>query len=161
MRDLRVDQKTTDWNPERVGIYVSSGMGGLPGLEQTKVVAINKGPKRISPFFIPSVIPNLTSGHLSIYLNARGHNACIVSACASGAHSIGESALIVSRGDADVMVAGGCEAVLGDCGVGGFAAMKALSTRNDDPTKASRPFDKDRDGFCSGRRRRSTCSRRA
>lgn len=137
-------------NPDRVGAYVSSGMGGLPGIEKTVDLILNKGPKRISPFFIPSVIPNLTSGHLSIMLNAQGHNACVVSACATGAHSIGESAMMISRGDADVMIAGGCEAVIGWCGVGGFAAMKALSTRNDAPKKASRPFDRDRDGFVIG-----------
>lgn len=137
-------------DPDRVGAYVSSGMGGLPGIEQTVETILSRGPRRVSPFFIPSVIPNLTSGHLSIMLNAQGHNACVVSACASGAHSIGESALMISRGDADVMIAGGCEAVLGWCGVGGFAAMKALSTRNDSPERASRPFDKDRDGFVIG-----------
>lgn len=137
-------------NPDRVGCYVSSGMGGLPNIEEAGNTARDKGLRRISPFFIPSVIPNLTSGHLSILINARGHNACVVSACASGAHSIGESALLISRGDADIMVAGGCEAVISALGVGGFAAMKALSTRNDAPEKASRPFDKDRDGFVIG-----------
>jgi 3-oxoacyl-[acyl-carrier-protein] synthase II len=125
-------------------------MGGLPLLEETVKLIAEKGPRRISPFFIPSVIPNLTSGHLSIYLNARAHNACVVSACASGAHSVGESALIISRGDADIMIAGGCEAVISNLGVGGFAAMKALSTRNDSPERASRPFDRDRDGFVVG-----------
>lgn len=137
-------------DPARVGAYVSSGMGGLPGIEKTVELILNKGPKRVSPFFIPAVIPNLTSGHLSIMLNAQGHNACVVSACATGAHSIGESAMMISRGDADVMIAGGCEAVIGWAGVGGFAAMKALSTRNDEPQRASRPFDKDRDGFVIG-----------
>lgn len=136
--------------PERVGCYISSGMGGLPNLEETTLLIQEKGPKRISPFFIPSVIPNMTSGHVSIMLNARAHNACVVSACASGAHSVGESALIISRGDADVMIAGGCEAVISRLGVGGFAAMKALSTRNDAPERASRPFDRDRDGFVIG-----------
>lgn len=137
-------------DPDRVGTYVSSGMGGLPILEETVITIMEKGPRRISPFFIPSVIPNMTSGHLSILLNARAHSACIVSACASGAHSVGESAMLISRGDADVMIAGGCEAVISRLGVGGFAAMKALSTRNDDPQRGSRPFDKDRDGFVIG-----------
>ena len=144
----RTDENNID--PNRVGAYVSSGMGGLPILEETVKLIAEKGPRRISPFFIPSVIPNLTSGHLSIMLNARAHNACIVSACASGAHSVGESAVLISRGDADVMIAGGCEAVISILGVGGFAAMKALSTRNDAPEKASRPFDRDRDGFVVG-----------
>lgn len=137
-------------DPDRVGTYMSSGMGGLPEIEATVLTAKERGPRRISPFFIPAVIPNLTSGHLSIMLNARGHNACIVSACASGAHSVGESALLISRGDADVMIAGGCESVISTLGVGGFASMKALSTRNDAPEKASRPFDRDRDGFVIG-----------
>ena len=125
-------------------------MGGLPLIENSVKTILEKGPRRFSPFFIPAVIPNLTSGHLSIMLNCRGHNAAVVSACATGAHSIGESALMISRGDADVMIAGGSEAVIGWCGVGGFAAMKALSTRNDAPEKASRPFDQDRDGFVVG-----------
>ncbi len=140
----------TGLEPTRVGVYVSSGMGGLPTIEKAVDLVLKKGPQRISPFFIPAVIPNLTSGHLSIMLNVQGHNACIASACATGTHSIGESAMLISRGDADVMIAGGCEAAIGWTGVGGFASMKALSVRNDEPEKASRPFDKDRDGFVIG-----------
>ncbi len=137
-------------NPERIGVLMSAGMGGLPFIEDTVHTIIEKGPKRITPFFIPSVIPNLTSGHLSIMLNAKGPNSCVVTACASSAHAVGEAALMISRGDADIMIAGGSESVVCPSGVGGFAAMKALSTRNDAPEKASRPFDKDRDGFVIG-----------
>lgn len=137
-------------NPERVGMLMSAGMGGLPVIEDVCNTIRDKGPRRITPFFIPSVIPNMTSGQLSIMLNAKGPNLCAVTACASSAHSIGEAALMISRGDADVMIAGGSEAVICPTGIGGFAAMKALSTRNDSPERASRPFDKDRDGFVMG-----------
>jgi 3-oxoacyl-[acyl-carrier-protein] synthase II len=136
--------------PEKVGMLMSAGMGGLPEIENVVHTIIEKGPKRITPFFIPSVIPNMTSGHLSIMLNARGPNFCVVSACASSAHSIGEGALMISRGEADIMMTGGSESVVCGTGIGGFNAMKALSTRNDAPEKASRPFDKDRDGFVMG-----------
>ncbi len=137
-------------NPERVGMLMSAGMGGLPVIEDVCNTIRDKGPRRITPFFIPSVIPNMTSGQLSIMLNAKGPNLCAVTACASSAHSIGEAALMISRGDVDVMIAGGSEAVICPTGIGGFAAMKALSTRNDSPERASRPFDKDRDGFVMG-----------
>ena len=137
-------------NPEMLGVLMGAGMGGLPMIEEIVHTIIEKGPKRITPFFIPSVIPNLTSGHLSIMLNAKGPNSCVVTACASSAHSIGEAALMISRGDVDVMIAGGSESVMCPTGVGGFSAMKALSTRNDAPEKASRPFDRDRDGFVIG-----------
>lgn len=137
-------------NPDRFGMLMSAGMGGLPIIEDVVNTIRDKGPKRITPFFIPSVIPNMTSGQLSIMLNAKGPNLCAVTACASSAHSIGEAALMISRGDADVMMAGGSEAVVCPTGLGGFAAMKALSTRNDAPEKASRPFDRDRDGFVLG-----------
>lgn len=136
--------------PEKFGCLMSAGMGGLPEIEDVVHVIREKGPKRITPFFIPSVIPNMTAGHLSIMLNAKGPNISPVTACATSAHSIGEAALMISRGEADVMIAGGSEAVVCPTGVGGFAAMKALSTRNDAPTKASRPFDRDRDGFVMG-----------
>jgi 3-oxoacyl-[acyl-carrier-protein] synthase II len=136
--------------PEKFGCLMSAGMGGLPEIEDTLNTILQKGPKRITPFFIPSVIPNMTAGHLSIMLNAKGPNISPVTACATSAHSIGEAALMISRGDADVMIAGGSESVVCATGVGGFAAMKALSTRNDAPTKASRPFDRDRDGFVMG-----------
>jgi 3-oxoacyl-[acyl-carrier-protein] synthase II len=137
-------------NPELFGCLMSAGMGGLPEIEEQVHVIREKGPRRITPFFIPSVIPNLTAGHLSILLGAKGPNIAPVSACATSAHSIGEAALMISRGDVDVMLAGGSESVVCPTGVGGFAAMKALSTRNDAPTRASRPFDRDRDGFVMG-----------
>lgn len=137
-------------NPEMVGVLMGAGMGGLPIIEDVVNTIRDKGPRRITPFFIPSVIPNLTSGHISIMLNAKGPNSCVVTACATSAHCIGEAALMISRGDADIMIAGGSESVICASGVGGFNAMKALSTRNDNPTKASRPFDKDRDGFVMG-----------
>jgi 3-oxoacyl-[acyl-carrier-protein] synthase II len=137
-------------NPERFGMLMSAGMGGLPIIEEVCNTIRDKGPKRITPFFIPSVIPNMTSGQLSIMLNAKGPNLCAVTACASSAHSIGEAALMISRGDVDMIIAGGSEAVICPTGIGGFAAMKALSTRNDSPTSASRPFDRDRDGFVMG-----------
>jgi 3-oxoacyl-[acyl-carrier-protein] synthase II len=137
-------------NPEKLGILMSAGMGGLPIIEEVVNTIRDKGPRRITPFFIPSVIPNMTSGHLSMMLNAKGPNLCAVTACASSAHAIGEAALMISRGDVDMMLAGGSEAVICPTGIGGFAAMKALSTRNDAPEKASRPFDKARDGFVMG-----------
>ncbi|MCO5142121.1 MAG: beta-ketoacyl-ACP synthase II [Oligoflexia bacterium] len=137
-------------NPENLGVLMSAGMGGLPIIEDVVNTIRDKGPKRITPFFIPSVIPNLTSGHISMMINAKGPNLCVVTACASSAHSIGEAALMISRGDLDLMIAGGSESVVCATGVGGFGAMKALSTRNDSPTTASRPFDRDRDGFVMG-----------
>jgi 3-oxoacyl-[acyl-carrier-protein] synthase II len=137
-------------DPEKFGVLMSAGMGGLPVIEEIVHVIRDKGPKRITPFFIPSVIPNMTGGHLSIMLNARGANIAPVSACATSAHAIGEAALMVSRGDADIVIGGGSEAVICPTGIGGFCAMKALSSRNDSPTTASRPFDKDRDGFVMG-----------
>lgn len=137
-------------DPNKFGALLSAGMGGLPIIESVVHTIREKGPKRITPFFIPSVIPNMTAGHLSIMLNARGPNISPVTACATSAHSIGEAALMISRGDADMMLAGGSEAVVCPTGVGGFAAMKALSSRNDAPEKASRPFDRDRDGFVIG-----------
>jgi 3-oxoacyl-[acyl-carrier-protein] synthase II len=137
-------------NPEKVGMLLSAGMGGLPFIEDVVHTIIEKGPRRITPFFIPAVIPNMTSGHLSMMLNAKGPNLCAVTACASSSHAIGEAALMISRGDADVILAGGSESVICPTGIGGFAAMKALSTRNEAPEKASRPFDRDRDGFVMG-----------
>ena len=116
-------------NPELFGCMMSAGMGGLPEIEDALGTIKEKGPRRITPFFIPSVIPNLTAGHLSIMLNAKGPNISPVTACATSAHSIGEAGLIISRGDADVMIAGGSEAVICPTGIGGFSAMKALSTR--------------------------------
>jgi 3-oxoacyl-[acyl-carrier-protein] synthase II len=125
-------------------------MGGLPGIEDTHNTLRDKGIRRISPFFIPQVIPNLAAGQLSILLNTQNTNYCSVSACASSAHSIGESYRTIQRGEATVMLAGGAESVVCALGIGGFAAMRALSTRNDEPTRASRPFDVGRDGFVMG-----------
>jgi 3-oxoacyl-[acyl-carrier-protein] synthase II len=136
--------------PTDIGINIGCGMGGLPGIEETHTTLREKGFRRITPFFIPQVIPNLAAGHLSILLNTQNTNLCSVSACASSAHSIGESTRSIQRGDAKVMIAGGTEAVVCALGIGGFAAMRALSTRNDAPEKASRPWDKDRDGFVMG-----------
>jgi 3-oxoacyl-[acyl-carrier-protein] synthase II len=144
----RAEENNLD--PEKFGMLMSAGMGGLPQIEEIVHTIRDKGHKRITPFFIPSVIPNMTSGHLSIMLGAKGPNYCLVSACASSANSVGEGALMISRGDADVIMTGGSESVVCPTGVGGFNAMKALSTRNDAPEKASRPFDRDRDGFVMG-----------
>ena len=137
-------------DPTEIGINIGVGMGGLPGIEDTHNTFRDKGFKRISPFFIPQVIPNLAAGQLSILLNTQNTNYCSVSACASSAHSIGESFRTIQRGDASIMLAGGAESVVCALGIGGFAAMRALSTRNDEPTKASRPFDVGRDGFVMG-----------
>ena len=140
----------TEENATRVGVLVGAGLGGLPAIEAAHISYLEKGPRRISPFFIPKLIANLAPGQISIRLGAKGPNACTVTACATGTHSIGDAFKIIQRGQADVMFAGGTEATIAPLCVGGFAAMKALSKRNDDPTKASRPFDKDRDGFVVG-----------
>lgn len=132
---------------ERAGAVIGVGMGGLPTIEDQMQTFLEKGPGRISPFFVPLSITNMASGHVSIRWNLKGPSFTVTSACASGAHSIGESAEIIRRGVCDVMVAGGSESTVCPLGLGGFASMKALSTRNEDPTKASRPFDRDRDGF--------------
>lgn len=132
---------------ERVGVVVGTGLGGLPTIEKYHSVLLERGPGRITPFFIPMLIANEAPGHIAIQHGFKGPNLCIVTACATGAHSIGEACRIIQYGDADVMVAGGSEANLTPLTVGGFNAMKALSTRNDDPLKASRPFERDRDGF--------------
>jgi len=134
-------------NPERVGVVVGTGLGGLPTIEKYHSVLLERGPGRITPFFIPMLIANEAPGHIAIQHGFKGPNLCIVTACATGAHSIGDACRIIQYGDADVMAAGGSEANLTPLTVGGFNAMKALSTRNDDPRKASRPFDRDRDGF--------------
>jgi 3-oxoacyl-[acyl-carrier-protein] synthase II len=131
----------------RTGAIVGVGIGGINELEQAGALVKERGPGRISPFLIPSVIANMASGHITIRYGLRGVNYSVTSACSSGAHSIGEAAGYIRRGIADVMVAGGAEAAIGPLGIGGFAAMKALSTRNDQPSMASRPFDRDRDGF--------------
>ena len=137
-------------NPERVGCIVSSGVGGLQILEEQHSVLLTKGPSRFSPFMIPQMISNMASGLIAIDLNLKGPNFCLVSACASATHSIGEALRRIQWGEAEAMFAGGTEAPLCDLGIGGFCALRALSTRNDAPEKASRPFDKDRDGFVIG-----------
>jgi len=135
---------------ERVGVIVGTGLGGLPTLEKYHSVLLERGPGRISPFFIPMLIANEAPGNIAIHYGIKGPNLSVVTACATGAHSIGEAFRIIQYGDADVMVAGGTEANLTPLTVGGFNALKALSTRNDSPEKASRPFDKERDGFVIG-----------
>jgi len=137
-------------NAERVGVVVGAGLGGLPEIEETHTKLMQRGPGRISPFFIPRLIANLAPGQISIIFGAKGPNMSIVTACTTGTHSIGEAARMIQRGDADVMISGGCESTITPLCVGGFSAMRALSTRNDEPTRASRPFDKDRDGFVVG-----------
>jgi 3-oxoacyl-[acyl-carrier-protein] synthase II len=136
-----------DENAERVGVLVGSGLGGLMTIEKYHSILLEKGPKKISPFFIPMLIVNLAPGHISMHFGCKGPNSSIVTACATGNHSIGEASRIIQRGDADAMIAGGVEATVTPLAVGGFCAMKALSTKNDEPEKASRPFEKDRDGF--------------
>ncbi|TNF55639.1 beta-ketoacyl-[acyl-carrier-protein] synthase II [bacterium] len=135
---------------ERVGVYVGSGMGGLPAIEHFKKILLEKGPKRISPFFIPMTIINLISGHISIRYGAKGPNSSVATACSSGTHAIGDAFKLIQRGAADAMITGGTESVITPLGIGGFTSMKALSTRNEEPEKASRPFDRDRDGFVMG-----------
>ncbi len=142
--------KVTDENRERIGVFVGTGMGGIPALEESHRILMEKGPGRISAFFIPSIITNLGSGQISMRFGMKGPNSCVCTACATGNHAIGDSFRIIQRGDADVMLAGGSEAVITPLTIGGFCSMKALSTRNAEPTRASRPFDKERDGFVMG-----------
>jgi 3-oxoacyl-[acyl-carrier-protein] synthase II len=137
-------------NAEQVGVYIGSGIGGFGTIEREHEALLKGGPRRISPFFIPSAIVNLASGWVSIRTGAKGPNSATCTACTTSAHAVGDSYRIIQRGDADAMIAGGSEAAITPLGVGGFAAMRALSTRNDAPEKASRPFDKDRDGFVIG-----------
>ena len=134
-------------NADRVGVLVGAGLGGLSTIERYHSVLLEHGPKKISPFFIPMLIVNLAPGQISIYFGARGPNSSVVTACATGNHSIGEACRIIQRGDADVMIAGGAESTITPLAIGGFCSMRALSTRNEEPQRASRPFDKDRDGF--------------
>ncbi len=140
----------TEQNAERIGVCISSGIGGLPMIEDTHNDYLAGGPRKISPFFIPGTIINMISGNLSIMYGLKGPNFSVVTACTTGTHSIGESARIIEYGDADVMIAGGAEATVCPLAVGGFSSARALSTRNDDPATASRPLDKDRDGFVMG-----------
>jgi 3-oxoacyl-[acyl-carrier-protein] synthase II len=135
---------------ERIGCLVGSGIGGLPLIEATHAELTHRGPRRITPFFVPASIINMISGHVSITFGFQGPNMAIVTACTTGLHCVGEAGRLIEYGDADVMIAGGAEATVSPLGVGGFAAARALSTRNDDPTTASRPWDKDRDGFVLG-----------
>ena len=142
--------KITEDNAERVGVLVGSGIGGLSTIERYHKVILEKGPKKISPFFIPMLIINLASGQIAIRFGVKGPNSAVATACASGTHSIGDAFRIIQRGEADAMIAGGTESVITPLGVGGFTAMRALSTRNNEPERASRPFDRDRDGFVMG-----------
>jgi 3-oxoacyl-[acyl-carrier-protein] synthase II len=140
----------TEQNAERIGVCISSGIGGLPMIEETHGDYVRGGPRKISPFFIPATIINMISGNLSIMFGLKGPNFSVVTACTTGTHSIGESFRKIEYGDADVMIAGGAESTICHLAVGGFSSAKALSTRNDDPATASRPWDKDRDGFVMG-----------
>jgi 3-oxoacyl-[acyl-carrier-protein] synthase II len=142
--------EVTEENAERVGVIVGVGLGGLPAIEKYHDVYKARGVKKITPFFIPMLIANLASGQVSIHLGAKGPNSCVVTACATGTHSIGEAMRMIQYGDADMMFAGGTESVITPLCVGGFNAAKALSTNNEDPQGASRPFDKNRDGFVIG-----------
>jgi 3-oxoacyl-[acyl-carrier-protein] synthase II len=140
----------SDENADRIGVIVGSGIGGLPLIEETHAELANRGPRRISPFFVPASIINMISGHLSIKYGLKGPNLAIVTACTTGLHCIGAAARMIEYGDADVMIAGGAESTISPLGLGGFAAARALSARNDDPATASRPWDRDRDGFVLG-----------
>ena len=135
---------------EDVGVYIGSGIGGFEVIEREHQTLLEHGPRRISPFFIPATIINLASGYVSIKSGAKGPNSATATACTTSAHSIGDSFRMVQRGDAIAMICGGTEAAVTPMGIGGFAAMRALSTRNDEPARASRPWDKDRDGFVVG-----------
>lgn len=137
-------------DPERVGVIIGSGIGGLGTWEDQHNILLQKGPKRVSPFFIPMMIANMASGHVSILFGAKGPNSTAVTACATGTHSIGDSYKLIQRGDADVMICGGAEATIRPTGLAGFCSMRAMSTRNDEPERASRPFDTGRDGFVMG-----------
>ena len=148
MKDAHLQVNAAD--AERVGVLIGSGIGGFGTIEREYGVLLAGGPRRISPFFIPAVIINLAAGWVSIRTGAKGPNSATCTACATSAHAVGDALRLIQRGDADVMIAGGSEAAITPLAVGGFAAMRALSTRNDDPTRASRPFDKDRDGFVIG-----------
>jgi len=142
--------QVTEANAERIGVNIGSGIGGLPRIEETHGEFVERGPRRISPFFVPASIINMISGHMSIMYGMKGPNLAVVTACTTGLHAVGLSARMIGYGDADVMLAGGAESTISPLGIGGFAAARALSTRNDDPATASRPWDKDRDGFVLG-----------
>jgi 3-oxoacyl-[acyl-carrier-protein] synthase II len=142
--------KITDENSEDIGVYISSGIGDFWGIEREHLKLLREGPRRVSPFFIPSVLANIAAGHVSIRHGAKGPNLATATACASGNHAFGESFKIIQRGDAVAMISGGAESAITPMSIAGFSAMRALSTRNDDPERASRPFDGDRDGFVVG-----------
>jgi 3-oxoacyl-[acyl-carrier-protein] synthase II len=147
---LSTNDALNEEQAERIGVMVGSGIGGLPLIEDTHAELTARGPRRITPFFVPASIINMISGHVSIQYGFQGPNLAIVTACTTGLHCIGEAGRMIEYGDADVMVAGGAESTVSPLGIGGFAAARALSTRNDDPSTASRPWDKDRDGFVLG-----------
>jgi len=147
---LKTNDELGEDEATRIGCVIGSGIGGLPMIENTHTEYTNRGPRRISPFFVPASIINMTAGHVSMRYGFKGPNIAIVTACTTGLHCIGEAGRMIEYGDADVMIAGGSEATVSPLGIGGFAAMRALSTRNDDPATASRPWDKDRDGFVLG-----------
>ncbi|MEK8031826.1 beta-ketoacyl-ACP synthase II [Ideonella sp. DXS29W] len=147
---LPTNDELTEETAERIGCMIGSGIGGLPEIESTAKTTFERGPRRISPFFVPASIINMISGHLAIRYGFTGPNLAVVTACTTGLHCIGQAGRMIEYGDVDVMVAGGAEATVSLLGVGGFAAARALSTRNDDPATASRPWDKDRDGFVLG-----------
>jgi 3-oxoacyl-[acyl-carrier-protein] synthase II len=148
MQDCGIE--VTEANSDRIGVIVGSGIGGLPMIEETHAELTSRGPRRISPFFVPASIINMISGHLSIKYGLRGPNLAIVTACTTGLHCIGAAGRLIEYGDADVMIAGGAESTISPLGLGGFASARALSARNDDPATASRPWDRDRDGFVLG-----------
>ncbi|HUV86363.1 MAG TPA: beta-ketoacyl-ACP synthase II [bacterium] len=150
MDDAGLKVGRDDLDATRVGVIVGSGIGGIGVIEKQHTILLDKGPRRVTPLLIPMLISNMASGQLSIYFNAKGPNSCVVTACATAAHCIGDAYRVIERGDADVMIAGGTEAAITPLGFAGFCMMKALSTRNDDPEHASRPFDRERDGFVVG-----------
>jgi 3-oxoacyl-[acyl-carrier-protein] synthase II len=150
MNDAGLEVGKDGLDPNRIGVIVGSGIGGIGVIEQQHAVLLEKGPRRVTPLLIPMLISNMAAGQISIYFTARGPNSCVVTACATAAHSIGDAYRVIERGDADVVIAGGTEAAITPLGCAGFCIMKALSTRNDDPEHASRPFDRERDGFVIG-----------
>ena len=147
---LATNDALNEEQAERIGVMVGSGIGGLPLIENTHAEYVARGPRRITPFFVPASIINMVSGHVSIHFGFQGPNLAIVTACTTGLHCIGQAGRMIEYGDADVMIAGGAESTVSPLGVGGFAAARALSTRNDDPATASRPWDRERDGFVLG-----------
>ncbi|QBK04938.1 beta-ketoacyl-[acyl-carrier-protein] synthase II [Hylemonella gracilis] len=147
---LKTGAALADPEAERIGCMIGSGIGGLPLIEESHIEFLNRGPRRLSPFFVPASIINMISGHVSMRYGFKGPNMAIVTACTTGLHNIGDAGRLIEYGDADVMIAGGSESQISPLGIGGFASMRALSTRNDDPKTASRPWDKDRDGFVLG-----------